>query len=224
MMSTNIANLEEFNSTVNDGLLFLSHGKGQKSITSPWFKENLPLYLNTVRALMSVAYDGGNVHTVSGDQYHVSEYSLGAGFRKLVEFSKVYLTLNGRHVSKPILVADVKPDEKTGILTPSEVDAFNTYLQNVDGLNFSATKVDVMGTHLLAEVNTLMFKGSLIQVGPHSSLDDAIFAEVSNFSCGVDLTEFGVPSYDQTSKVEVVQWLFGFSSGHKGGKENVENS
>lgn len=225
IMSTNLANSEEFNSSVNAGLLFLSHGKGQKSITSPWFKDNLPLFLNTVRALTSVAHEGGNVHTLNGDQYHVSEYSLGAGFRKLVEFSKVYLNLNGRHVSTPILEITAKPDEKLGILTPSQVDAFNAYLRNVDGLNFSATKVDVMGTHLFAEVNVLKCGDSMIQVGVHSSLDDVIFAEVAGFSCGVDFTNFGVPAYDQLSDVQLVQWLFGFSSGSSvGGKENVETN
>lgn len=222
-MNTNIANSEEFNSSVNAGLLFLSHGKGHKSLTSTWFKDNFPLYLNTVRALMSVAYEGGNVHTPSGDQYHVSEYSLGSGFRKLVEFSRVYLTLNGRHVSEPILVANVKPIEKVGILTPSEVDAFNSYLQNVDGLNFSATKVDVMGTHLLSEVNAIKFEDDMIQVGPHSSIDDVVFATVANFSCGVDFAKFGVPLYDQISQVQIVQWLFGFSSGQVGGNKNVES-
>lgn len=222
-MNTNIANSEEFNNSVNAGLLFLSQGKGHKSLTSTWFKDNFPLYLNTVRALMSVAYEGGNVHTPSGDQYHVSEYSLGSGFRKLVEFSRVYLTLNGRHVSSPVLVADVKPIEKVGILTPSEVDAFNSYLRNVDGLNFSATKVDVMGTHLLSEVNAIKFGDDMIQVGPHSSIDDVIFATIANFSCGVDLKAFGVPLYDQISQVQIVQWLFGFSSGQTGGNKNVES-
>lgn len=222
-MHTNIANTEEFNSSVSNGLLFLAHGKGHKSLTSPWFKENFPVYLNTVRALMSVAYDGENVQTASGDQYHVSEYSLGAGFRKLVEYSSVYLTPNGRYVTTPFLVANVKPDEKTGIMSPSQVNAFNSFLQNVDGLNFSTTKVDVMDAHLFSEVNAIEFKGSVYQVAAHSSLEDVIFASVANFSCGADLTSFGRLLYDQISEVQVVQWLFGCNAGSgSGGKENVE--
>lgn len=225
-MHTNVSNLEELHSTVNAGLLFLSKGKGQKSVTSAWFKETIRPYLNTALALVSVAQEGGNVHTPSGDQYHVSEYSFGSGFRKLVEYSKVYLNLNGRYIAEPILVSQLKPDAETGILTPSEVDAFNAFLSSVDGLNFSATKIDVMGTHLLSEVNVITQGKELIQVGPHSSLDDTLFAILANFKCGVNLSKYSVDVYDQASDVQLVQWLFGFSglSRAVGGNNNVEQN
>lgn len=196
--------------------------KGRRSLETDYFKKTVGRLVNTVKALGDAFQSSGFI-VVDGIQFNVSDYQLPSNMVKVIEHSTVYLSVNGKYRVSPILTMKFKVDEGVSLLTPSELSAFLSFVEDNLRGNLQTNSVDKDKLVTFNELGLVNAGGKLLSVGDVQVQDRVELASAVTYDSEIDWSLYAADTFTALNEVGTCEWLLGAGHSFQGGN-NVKDS
>lgn len=196
--------------------------KGRRSFETDYFKNTIPRFVNTVNALGDAFQNNGFI-VVDGIQFNVSDYQLPSNLVKVVEHSVVYLSVGGKYRVSPILKMNFEVDKEVRLLTPSEVSAFLSFIDDNLRNHLQTNSIDGDKLVTFSELGVVNVGGKLLAVGDAQVQDRVELASAVTYDSEIDWASFAAETFTVLNEVGTCEWLLGANRAFQGGN-NVKDS
>ena len=219
--------MTHFNQTFTDSnfgsaIANATTAKGRRSFETDYFKNTLPRFVNTVKAVGEAFQNNGFI-VVDGIQFNIGDYQIPSNLVKVVEHSQVYYSVTGKYRVEPILKMKFEVDEKIALLTPSELAAFLNFIDDNLRVHLQTNSVDSEKLVTFNELGVINVGGKLLVVGDVQVQDRVELASAVTYDSEHDWSLYAAETFTALNEVGTCEWLLGANRTFQGGN-NVKDS
>lgn len=123
----------------------------------------------------------------------------------------------------PILKMNFKVEEKVSLLTPSEVSAFLSFIDDNLRNHLQTNSIDGDKLVTFSELGVINVGGKLLAVGDAQIQDRVELASAVTYTSEIDWASFAAETFTVLNEVGTCEWLLGANRTFQGGN-NVKDS